>query len=149
MNMNIDTPHAGSIGVSPDHVIEFPEGLAGFEEFRRFSLFHPETAEGAAPRYFILESIDDPAIAFNIADPELFGFNYEINLSDAEAAALDLADPSEAAVVVILVKDAQAASGAPVRANLKAPLIINVRARRGIQHVFSHLNYQVTLKSSE
>lgn len=149
MNMNIDTPHAVSVAVSPDHVIEFPEGLAGFEEFRRFSLFHPKTAEGTAPRYFILQSLDDPAIAFNIADPELFGFNYEINLSDAEAAALDLADPAEAAVVVILVKDGKTANGAPVRANLKAPLVINVRARRGIQHVFSHLNYQVTLRSPE
>lgn len=149
MNMNIDTPHAGSIDVAPDHVIEFPEGLAGFEDCHRFSLYHPETEEGAAPRYFILQSIDDPAIAFNIADPELFGFNYEINLSDAEAATLALADPSEAAVVVILVKDAPAGSAAPVRANLKAPLVINVRARRGIQHVFAHLNYQVMLKSPE
>jgi len=149
MNMNIDTPHAATIGTAPDRIIEFPEGLAGFEACRRFSLYHPETAEGVAPRYFILQSLDDPAIAFNIADPEAFGFNYEINLSEAEAAALDLADPSEAAVVVILVKDAQAEGESSVRANLKAPLVINVRARRGIQHVFARLNYQVTLKSPE
>ena len=144
MNMNIDNPHAGSLDVAPDRVIEFPEGLAGFEEFRRFSLFHPETPEGETPRYFILQSMDDPAVAFNIADPALFGFNYEINLSDPESAALDLVDPSEAAVVVILVKD-----GESVRANLKAPLVLNVRARRGIQHVFTGLDYQVALKPME
>jgi flagellar assembly factor FliW len=147
--MNIDNPHSGSIEVSPDRVIEFPAGLAGFEEFRNFSLFHPETEGGALPRYFILQSIDDPSIAFNIADPETFGFNYEICLSDAEIAALELADPADAAVVVILVKDALPGSDTPVRANLKAPLVINLRARRGIQHVFSNLNYQVTLKSPE
>jgi flagellar assembly factor FliW len=147
--MNIDNPHSGSIEVEPDRVIEFPAGLAGFEECHRFSLFHPETEGGALPRYFILQSIDDPAIAFNIADPEMFGFNYEITLSDAESAALDLADPSEAAVVVILVKDSLPGGDTPLRANLKAPLVINVRARRGIQHVFSNLNYQVTLKSPE
>jgi flagellar assembly factor FliW len=147
--MNIDNPHSGTIEFAPDRVIEFPAGLAGFEEFRRFSLFHPETEGGALPRYFILQSIDDPAIAFNIADPELFGFNYEICLSDAETAALELADPTDAAVVVILVKDSLPGGDAPLRANLKAPLIINVNARRGIQHVFSSLNYQVTLKSPE
>jgi len=147
--MNIDNPHAGTIGVDADRVIEFPRGLAGFEDLRRFSLFHPETPDGAAPRYFILESLDDPAIAFNIADPELFGFNYEIALSDDEIAALDLADPSEAAVAVILVKDAPAGGDGQLRANLKAPLVLNVRARRGIQHVFARLNYQVTLKSPE
>lgn len=146
MNMNIDTPHPTSLAVDPDRIIEFPAGLPGFENFRRFTLFHPELVEGNAPRYFILQSLDDETIAFNIADPELFGFNYEINLSDEEAAALDLADSSEAAVVVVLVKDKISGE---LRANLKAPLVLNIRTRRGIQHVFSHLNYQVTLKSSE
>ncbi len=144
--MNIDTPSAATLEVAPDRTIEFPAGLAGFEACRHYSLFHPETADGALPRYFILQSQDDPAIAFNIADPSLFGFNYEIILTDAESAALDLADPSEAAVVVILAKEAPAE---PLRANLQAPLVLNVRARRGIQHVFARLDYQVTLKSSE
>lgn len=144
MNMNIDSPTSGSLGSAPERVIEFPVGLAGFEHLHRYSLFHPETEAGAAPKYFILQSLDDPDIAFNIADPALFGFNYEISLSDAESAALDLADPSEAAVVVILVKD-----GGELRANLKAPLVVNTRTRRGIQHVFASLQYQVTIKSPD
>jgi flagellar assembly factor FliW len=144
MNMSIDAPSAGSLGVEPERVIEFPNGLAGFEDCRRFSLFHPETEAGGAPRYFILQSLDDAGVAFNIADPALFGFNYEISLSDAEAAALDLADPAEAAVMVVLVKE-----GEQLRANLQAPLVLNIRTRRGIQHVFSRLNYQVTLKAPE
>lgn len=142
--MNIDNPHSGSLEVAPDRVIEFPHGLPGFEDLRRYTLFHPE-ADGDAPPYFILQSLDDPVVAFNIADPSLFGFNYEIKLTDEESAALDLADPAEAAVVVILVQEA---SG-QVRANLKAPLILNVRARRGIQHVFSNLDYQVMLNTQQ
>jgi flagellar assembly factor FliW len=146
MTMNIDNPHSGTIDVAPDRIIEFPNGLAGFEECRRYSIFHPETDGDAPPRFFILQSLDDVGVAFNIADPALFGFNYEINLSNDESAALDLADPTEAAVVVILVKDGE---GEGVRANLKAPLIINLRARRGIQHVFSGLDYRVALKPVE
>lgn len=149
-SMNIDSPHSGSLSVAPDRVIEFPDGLPGFESLRRFSLFLPESdAAGNAPKYFILQSLDDPAVAFNIADPALFGFNYEINLSDAEIAVLELADPSEAAVVVILVKNDGTGGEGELRANLKAPLVLNVRARRGIQHVFARLNYQVTIKSPE
>jgi flagellar assembly factor FliW len=139
--MNIDNPHSGTIEVAPDRIIEFPHGLAGFEEYRRYTIFHPETEGDAPPKFFILQSLDDAAVAFNIADPSLFGFNYEIKLSDSELAVLDLADPSEAAVVVILLKDDEG-----VRANLKAPLVINLRARRGIQHVFSGLDYRVALK---
>lgn len=145
MNMNIDAPRSGTLSVDPDRVIEFPNGLPGFEACRRYTLYHPDAAEGeGTPRYFILQSLDDAGVAFSIADPAVFGFNYEISLSDAEAGVLDLADPAEAAVVVMLVKES---SG--LRANLKAPLVLNLRARRGIQHVFSHLNYQVTLKSPE
>lgn len=148
--MNIDTPHSGTLEIAPDRIIEFPDGLAGFEDYRRYTLFHPETKDGEVPRYFILQSLDDPLIAFNIADPSLFGFSYEIELSDKESATLDLADPAEAAVVVILVKDALPGSDAgKVRANLKAPLVLNVRARRGIQHVFAGLDYQVALKPTE
>ncbi|MFN3883993.1 MAG: flagellar assembly protein FliW [Rhodocyclaceae bacterium] len=143
--MNIDTPHSGTLEVAPDRIIEFPHVMPGFEDCRRYTLLLPESS--GTPRYFILQSLDDPAVAFNIADPALFGFDYEIELSDEESAALELADPSEAAVVVMLVKEET--SGGELRANLKAPLVINTRTRRGIQHVFARLTYQVTLKSPE
>lgn len=141
--MNIDTPHSGSLEVAPDRVIEFPQGLAGFEDYHRYSLFLPEGSEGETPHYFILQSLDDPTVAFNIADPALFGFSYEIQLTDPESALIALGDPADAAVVVILLKDELSGK---VRANLKAPLILNLKARKGMQHVFSGLNYQLTLK---
>lgn len=141
MNMNIDSPTSATLDITPERIIEFPVGLAGFEKLHRFTLFHPENPTGEQPRYFILQSLDDPEISFSIADPALFGFNYEITLSDPESAAIELADPADAAVVVILVKE-----NGQLRANLQAPLVLNLRKRRGIQHVFARLNYQVTLK---
>ena len=138
--MNIESPRFGSLTVDSDKIIEFPEGLAGFETCHRFTLFHPEEAE---PKFFILQSLDDPGIAFHIADPALLGFDFEITLSDAESALLKLAEPGDAAVLVILWKDEAAATDAKLRANLKAPLIINVNARRGLQHIFTRLDYTV------
>lgn len=136
--MRIDSPRFGTLEVEPSKVIEFPRGLPGFEQCHRFTLFHPEGSE--APNYFILQSLDDVQVAFHLADPESFGFSYEISLSDEEIADLDLADPADAAVVVILTKSSD---DEPLRANLNAPLIINLAARRGLQHVFAHLDYQV------
>lgn len=138
MNMNIDTPTSASIEVAPERIIDFPAGLAGFESLHRYTLHHPATEEGKEPAYFVLQSVDDPEVAFTIADPSLFGFSYEIALSDQESAAIALADPSDAAVVVILAKE-----NGKVRANLKAPLVINLKERRAIQHIFADLNYQV------
>lgn len=135
--MNIDSPRFGTLSVEPSRIIEFPRGLAGFEDCRRFTLFHPE---GTELRYFILQSLDDPAVAFHITDPARFDFGYEITLSDEEAAELQLTDPAQAVVVVILAKDGD---DAPLRANLNAPLIINLESRRGLQHVFSSLDYRI------
>jgi reactive intermediate/imine deaminase len=127
--MRIESPRFGSLEVSPDHVIEFPAGLPGFETLRRFSLFH---AEGREPNYFILQSIDDPAIAFHIADPVRFGCDYEIILTDAETELIGLTDPADAVVAVMLIKDESLQP--PLRIGLNAPLVINVRTRRGLQH---------------
>lgn len=138
--MTIDSPRFGSLTIEPSRIIEFPAGLAGFEQCKRFTLFHPDDEN---PRYFILQSLDDPSVAFNIADPALFGFNYDIQLSDDDMALISMTDPAQVVVVVILAKDAD---GAPVRANLKAPLVINLESRRGLQHIFSRLNYDVAEK---
>ncbi len=140
--ISIDSPRFGRLEVEPSRVIEFPAGLAGFEDCRRFTLFHPEEE---SPRYFILQSLDDPAVAFHIADPGQLGFHFDVELSDDEIAMLALTDPSQAVVVVILMKG-EVDGG--LRANLNAPLILNLETRRGLQHVFSRLNYNVTSRGA-
>ncbi len=142
--MHIDSPRYGALEVEASKIIEFPHGLPGFEELKRYTLLHPAESAGEVPSYFILQSVDDPAVAFHIADPARFGFNYEIALSDEDAAMIRLADPAAAAVVVMLVNE----GGGGVRANLNAPLVLNLEARLGVQHVFARLNYAVTLKDN-
>lgn len=135
--MKIESPRFGTLEIEPEKIIEFPRGLPGFEDCRRFTLFHPE---GEDPKYFILQSLDDPAIAFYLTDPARFDFSYQIALSDDEMQALLLTDPAEIVVAVILTKPDDAG---PLTANLKAPLVLNLAAKRGIQHVFADLKYVI------
>jgi flagellar assembly factor FliW len=149
--MKIESPRFGTLVVEPSRIIEFPRGLVGLEHCKRFSLFHPE---GDAPDHFILQSLDDAAIAFHVVDPVKLGFNYDIVLSDDEATDLALseaerrvADSNELlAVVVILSKETP---DQPVRANLAGPLVINIDTRRGLQHVFVRLEYEVAPSGTE
>jgi len=138
--MNIESPRFGSLTVDTDKIIEFPAGLAGFEDCRRFTLFHPEDTE---PKFFILQSVDDPAVAFHITDPAQLGFDFGITLSDMESEILKLKDPTDAAVLVILWKDDTMGGEGRLRANLKGPLVININERRGLQHIFTRLDYTV------
>ena len=143
--MKIESPRFGTLVVEPSRIIEFPHGLIGFENCKRFSLFH---AEGGAPSFFILQSLDDAAIAFHIADAAQLGFGYDIVLSDEEAADLELGDAERnvaksAAQLVVVVILSKEAPGQPVQANLNGPLVINLDTRRGLQHVFARLDYKL------
>jgi flagellar assembly factor FliW len=142
--IRIESPRFGTLEVSPERVIEFPAGIPGFEDAKRFSLFHPE---GDEPKYFVLQSLDIPDLALHVTDPSRLGFSYEISLSDEESAAIGMKDPSEAVVVVILAKEG-VRTGPSMQANLNAPLIINLATRKGLQHVFSRLDYQITLRAT-
>lgn len=139
MSIKIKSSRYGEIEVAEDKVIEFPQGLAGFEALRRFAFLHPESD---SPKYYILQSMEDADVAFNVADPAVFGFNYEITLDETLSAILDQPDTPAAvaddAVLVILSKEND---NAPLRAVLKAPLILNLKTRRGIQHTFTRLDY--------
>ena len=140
--MKIESTRFGTLEVEPSKIIEFPRGVPGFENCHRFTLFHPE---GEDPKYFILQSLDDADVAFHLADPARLGFQYEISLSDEEAAELQFSDPASIAVAVVISKMQE---GAPINANLNAPFVINLESRRALQHVFAKLNYEVTLKGS-
>ena len=144
--MKIESPMFGIVEVSEDKVIDFPAGLPGFEHCKRFALVHEE---GKAPTVFLLQSADDPAVAFSVTGPENLGVNYEFGLDDDEVAILQLTSPTEALVAVIVRKEDTHGSPATagLRANFMAPLVINIAARRGLQKVINKLGCEITLRA--
>ena len=141
--MKIESLRFGTLEIEPSKIIEFPLGLAGFEDCRRFYLFHEEGETHAQPNYFILQSLEDPAVAFHVMDPALLGFSFQIELSDEEVELLKLTDTTDAVVAVMLLKEGSGSGQSELRANLKSPLIINTRTQRGLQHAFAQIRYIV------
>ena len=139
--MKISSPVVGEVEVSPERVITFPAGLPGFEACRQFALLHAE--ENEAPRLFVLQSLDDTEVAFTVTTPDVFGLNYEFALSDTEVDDLQLTNPADAIVLLIVRRDADS----PVHANVMAPLVINTATRRGLQKIIGKVDTSVTLKA--
>lgn len=135
--MKIESPRFGTLEVDPSKIIEFPRGLLGFESCTRYTLLDPPNDD---TKYFILQSIDDPELAFYVSDPDRLGFSYEISLSDEDSALIGLSNPQDAVVAVVLSKPDP---NGPMSANLHAPLVVNLATRRGVQHVFTRLDYAV------
>lgn len=142
--MQFDTYLFGTIEVSPEKVITFPSGLVGLEKYRQFMLAHREGK--GEPASYTLQSLEDPALAFEIVDPTRLGFTYELALTDAENALLQSPAPEDVAVMQLLFRKGEE-GGSDLALNLRAPLVINTRARVGIQKVMETMSQNIILSN--
>ncbi|WP_415035198.1 flagellar assembly protein FliW [Azonexus sp.] len=140
--MQVQTYLFGAVDVAAERVINFPQGLVGFADKTRFILASEEQA--GEPVSYTLQSLDDPALAFQIIAPSTLGFSYELELCDAEEALLKSPAADDVAVMIVLYKQAEGGNIAP---SLRAPLIINLKERVGLQKVLAKVNTNVTLSN--
>ena len=142
--MQVETYLFGTVEVTPESVITFPNGLVAFENSKRFMLVHEEVV-GDAPS-FTLQSLDDPGLAFQIVDPTALGFHYELALTESENALLQNPVPEDVAVMLMLFKKEQGETPS-ISPNVRAPVIINTRARVGLQKIMENLRPNITLSN--
>ena len=132
------TKYFGPAGFEESSVLEFPAGLPGFEEQRRFL---PLRQPGHEPLVF-LQSIETPDLCFvampaNAVDP---GYQLEVSEPDLELLGLDPAQqPAIGAEVLCLAILTIAESG--VTANLLAPVVIHLKNSRAVQAIAPGLRY--------
>lgn len=126
--MRIQTSRFGVIEITEDDLIIFPEGLLGFGTLRKFVLLDDPNDEIFA----WLQSCEESAIAFPVLEPELFADNYNIDIarSDLIALRLESQQGTRAFTIITIPEDPT-----QMTANLKAPIIINVKMRLGRQCV--------------
>lgn len=122
--------------------IEFPAGLIGLEEWRRFVLVaHPESGP-----LCLLQSLDDARMSLIVVDPQQLVADYQIALSEADVQALQLPtgqkQPALAGVKVgIYCILSVQAEPFMATANLLGPVVINWQAGLGRQVILSNSGY--------
>jgi|SRR5438309_1773184 len=116
MPVTIESTRFGTIEVADDALLEFPNGLIGLGG-SRYTLISREESQP----FLWLQSTEDPSLALPVTNPGLFFANYEVEIPDAEAKRIGIADPSEADVYVT-VRAAEAIED--FRANLRAPILV-------------------------
>jgi flagellar assembly factor FliW len=134
--MKIDIERLGlkNVPVDPDTLFTFPEGIAAFENCKRFKLFHEE---GKAT-VFWLQSVDDATVMFPIVAPEALDIEYQIELSDADCALIGLQNAEDVAVLLIVYRTA--AEDGHIAANTRSPVILNLKSRKGMQKVLQDVH---------
>lgn len=120
--MVIQTTRFGAVQLQSEDVIDFPEGILGFNDLRKFVLLDDPNDEIFA----WLQSCEVAQIAFPVLEPELFTTNYAVMLTkhDLESIGLQKQEKTRSFSIITIPEDAT-----QMTANLKAPVVINIEKR--------------------
>lgn len=134
--VTLATARFGEVIYTESDVFEFPWGLPGFSDLRRFLAL--SLAE--QPNFVWLQSIDDPKVALPAADPWQIFPDYEPRMPMYATEALGLKSAEDFTIVCIVVvsKDAEEMS-----MNLMAPIVLNLKTRRARQVMLENSSYSV------
>ncbi len=134
--MIIKTGRFGQLTVGDDEIIEIPQGILGFPEMKKFCLVDP--ADDTLILW--LQSLEKPELAFPVLEPKVFRSDYAVRLSAAELRELKLENINQSAVFSILTVPADITQ---MSANLKAPIVINLKEQIGRQVVLQENEYTI------
>lgn len=124
--MQIQTTRFDVVSIQPDNILLFPTGIPGLDECRHWILL----ADSENNALGWLQSISRPEFALAVVSPKRFVANYQVRITRAEMAALQLDDSQDAHVLAVVSRSEKA-----LVLNLKAPVILNLTKRLGRQVV--------------
>lgn len=127
--MKVDTRAEGIIEVPDDHIFKIPNGLFGFEDYKRYALFESEYAP-----LMWLQSLDEQNLAFLVIDPFLVCNEYEIDIDDKTLSLIGITEPVDVHIMTIVTVPSD---GSPVTTDLQGPLVINKKNRICMQTILS------------
>jgi len=132
----INTTRFGQIDLKNEDIINFPEGLLGFQDLRNFVLLDDPNDDIFA----WIQSCELPSVAFPVLEPEIFGQYYSVNLTKNELELLKIkGDQKPSFMNIITIPD----DPTQMTANVKAPIAINMTERIARQCVLQDNNLAI------
>ena len=129
---HIETTHFGPLAYEPEAVIEFPAGLQGFENETRFV----QVKIGEYAPLVFLQSLATPGLCFLTLPVASVDPDYRLEVAPEDLARIGLdprRQPRTDSEVLCLAVLTVAEEG--ITANLRAPLVIALAKRRGVQSI--------------
>ncbi len=134
--MKVDTTRFGTLDISDSEIINFPDGLYGFEKETEFTLL-PFNPNVESPMEW-MQSLKSKHLAFVVTDPFLYVSDYKIKLNedDKRRVKLEGEEPFLTRAIVTIPENYS-----KMTANLIAPLVINKEKRIAKQFVLTNMDY--------
>ena len=123
-----------------EKIIEFKDGIPGFEEYKNYVLVLNEDEENP---FHKLQSVEAEELSFLVINPFLIDKNYEFKLKDNTIDALKIESEVDLAVFSIVKVPEKIQD---ITVNLAAPIVINSKSKLGKQIVLENSNYSIRHK---
>jgi len=119
------TSRFGLISIKDEQCIDFPYGLPGFDQHRKFALL-----DSVQPPYYWLQSLNNPDIAFVLVDPFLIREDYNPDIRDEDLDILKIKNfENVLAMAIVTIRE----NPEETSVNLQGPVLINKDIRSGMQ----------------
>lgn len=132
--MLIKTKHFGTIDIDDEHIITFEEGILGFNDYRKFTVLYENDV------LCWLQSVDNVDIVLPMITTALIFRDYQPEVKDDLILRIGELTDEDLMVHTIIVIPSDIEQ---MTTNLKAPIIINNKTKKGMQVILEGNMYQV------
>lgn len=143
--MVAETKFFGTIDIEDDKIINFPNGIIGFENLKNFALIYDSEREERS-KISWLQSMEEPLMVLPVINP--------LDLMDAYTPTIEdelmknIGDPADADLLIFVTLSIPS-DIEKMTANLKAPFIINTVERKAMQVIVENSEYPVKFNAYE
>ena len=127
--MEVLTKTKGRVEVEEKQIVDFPDGIMGFEQYKKYALINSEYEP-----FIWLQSLEDSNLAFLIVDPFLISSEYEADIDDATLKYIGIESPEDLVVMTIVTIPSD---GTAITANFLGPIVINRKNKKCVQVVLN------------
>lgn len=137
--MVADTKFFGTVDIEDEKIIEFPMGIIGFENLKKFALIYDSEREERS-KISWLQSMEEPLMVLPVINPIDITEEYTPVIEDELTKIIG--DPADADILIMVTMTIPS-DLTKMTANLKAPIIINTVNRQAMQVIVENEDYKI------
>ncbi|HYF84384.1 MAG TPA: flagellar assembly protein FliW [Clostridia bacterium] len=134
--MKVNTKFFGELEADEKDIISFEDNILGFPDLKEYLMVHDNKNE----HFNYLQAIDDINVCFIITSPFFIIPDYSMDISADSVKKLELEEDKDVMLysIVTIPEDIK-----QMTANMKAPLVVNVKNRKALQEVLDDERYSI------
>lgn len=134
----IETRYFGEIEIADEKIIHFQHGIPGFDDYKDYTVIYD--VEDEQPFFSWLQCVTEKNLAFPIVNPFRVKEDFDPVVEDELLKELGEFESEDLAVFLLATVPGDVTK---TTVNMKAPILINTKNRRGIQIIVENDDYEI------